>query len=135
MNRKVKYIGGVAKWAAIAVAVTALAACSLPRGAALTSEIVKEERSDTSAFQVVRVGRANAAAVAHWPGTGTNSSYRWPTGTRGPQSAVIRSGDKVNLSIWNNQENSLLTQRDVKSVQNAGADGVALRHNFRTLSG
>ncbi len=120
MNRKVKYIGGVAKWAAIAVAVTALAACSLPRGAALTSEIVKEERSDTSAFQVVRVGRANAAAVAHWPGTGTNSSYRWPTGTRGPQSAVIRSGDKVNLSIWDNQENSLLTQRDVKSVQMPG---------------
>jgi len=95
---------------------SALAACALPRGAALTSEIVKEERAETSPFQVVRVGRVNAAAVAHWPGTGTNSSYRWPEATRGPQSAVIRAGDQVNLSIWDNQENSLLTQAGGKNV-------------------
>lgn len=110
----------MARWAAIGLTVTALAACTLPRGAALTSEIIKEERAETSAFQVVRVGRANANAVAHWPGTGTNSSYSWPTDTRGPQSALIQAGDQVDLSIWDNQENSLLTQRDVKSVQMPG---------------
>ncbi|WP_324751945.1 polysaccharide biosynthesis/export family protein [Roseovarius sp. Pro17] len=108
------------KWAVVGLALIAVPACSLPRGAALTSEIVKEEQSETSAFQVVRVGRANAAAVAHWPGTGTNTQYRWPTGTRGPKSAVIRAGDKVDLAIWDNQENSLLTQADVKSVTMPG---------------
>ncbi|MFX0543132.1 polysaccharide biosynthesis/export family protein [Roseovarius sp. S4756] len=120
MGRTTKTIANGLKWTALGLALVALPACGLPRGAALTSEIVKEERAANPTYQVVRVNRVNAAAVAHWPATGTNSYYSWPTASRGPQSAVIRAGDTLNLAIWDNQDNSLLTQADAKSVQMTG---------------
>jgi polysaccharide export outer membrane protein len=115
-----KIISNGLKWASLCLVLVALPACTLPRGAALTSEIIKEENAKSPTYQVVRVGRVNAAAVAEWPATGTNAHYAWPAAGNGPTSAIIRPGDVVSLAIWDNQDNSLLTQRDVKSVQMPG---------------
>ena len=108
------------KWAFVALSLLALAACELPGGVGLTSQIVKEESSETPTFQVVRVTRDELSRVEKWPSNGTNAHYYWPKGGRGPDSQVIRTGDKVDLVIWDNQDNSLLTSVEVKTVTMPG---------------
>lgn len=93
-----------------------LAACSLPRGAAMVTEVVKEKDAENPTFQVVEVSRANVANLGRWPVTGWKGSYRWLSGTRGPVSSIIRPGDRVNLVIWESQENSLLSGPEQKST-------------------
>ncbi|MFD0860369.1 polysaccharide biosynthesis/export family protein [Roseovarius aquimarinus] len=115
-----KTITATLRYAALGVAIGTLGACGLPRGAALTSAIVQEERAESPTYQVVRVGRVNAAAIAGWPATGTNTHYSWPDAHGGQSGNIIRAGDKVNLAVWDNQENSLLTQANAKSVTMEG---------------
>jgi len=105
------------KWAALCFILFALSACSLPRGAAITSEILDEERAQSGAYQVVRVTRANAAAIAGWPGNGTAAHYAWPSATAGARSTAIRPGDVLSLAIWDSQDNSLLTEPGARSVE------------------
>ncbi|WP_243405116.1 polysaccharide biosynthesis/export family protein [Pelagivirga sediminicola] len=110
----------ILRHAVLGLALVAIPACSLPRGAALTNEIVKEENAQSPTYQVIRVSRANVPAISTWPETGTSEAFHWPQASNGPQSAIIRAGDKVDLAIWDNQENSLLTQADGKSVTMQG---------------
>ena len=50
------------------------------------------------------------------PATGWKGGYNWLGAKGGPNSAAIRSGDTVNIVIWDSQENSLLTPREAKAV-------------------
>jgi len=86
-----------------------LAACTLPRGAALTGEVLREQNSEVPTFQVVPVTRANLPMIHSWPVTGWSGRYNWPAAGRGPQSLLISGGDTIDLVIWDSQENSLLT--------------------------
>lgn len=95
---------------------TALTACSLPRGAALQSEILREENAEVPSFDVVPVTRAAVPMLADWPVTGWSGSYRWPEAGRGPGSPIIRPSDQINLVIWDSQENSLLTTPGQKNI-------------------
>jgi polysaccharide biosynthesis/export protein len=87
----------------------ALAACTLPRGAALTEEVLRERDSTTPTFQVMPVTRANLPQIRTWPVTGWSGGYRWPDGTQGPDSPLVRAGDRIDMVIWDSQDNSLLT--------------------------
>ncbi len=91
-------------------------ACSLPRGAALQSEIVKEADADEPSIDVVPVTRANLKAIAKWPDSHHYGAYHWIGYARGTSSNIIKPGDVVDLMIWDNQENSLLTSLGQKSV-------------------
>ena len=103
---------------ALLAATTGLAACAPPRGAALSSEILREQSTETPTFSVVPVGRDNVAELAKWPSTGGGGIvHGWPGATRGPDSPVIRSGDQIDLAIWDSQENSLLASPAQKVVQ------------------
>ena len=101
-------------------AVLFLAACSLPRGAGMVNEILKEQDKDTPSFQVVEVTRANVAALRKWPATGWAGHYRWLSGNRGPVGKIIRPGDRINLVIWDSQENSLITSPESRMVRMDG---------------
>jgi polysaccharide export outer membrane protein len=101
---------------ALAIAGLALSGCSLPRGAALSSEVLREQDAENPSFSVVTVSRSNVAQVASWPATGWSGSYNWITAKSGPNSAAIRSGDFIKLVIWDSQENSLLTAGNQKEV-------------------
>ena len=77
--------------------------------------MLRAQRGDAVApFQVVEVTRAQVAALARWPVTGWSGGYRWPQAARAPDSAVIRSGDRLDFSIWDTQENSLLATSDTR---------------------
>ena len=97
-----------------------LGACTLPRGAALQSEIVSESSAEEPSFDVVPVTRANLKSIATWSASGDQDRYHWIGYARGSTSNIIKPGDLVDLIIWDNQENSLLTPLGQKSVMMNG---------------
>ena len=96
---------------------TALGACALPRGAAIQSEITRNKDAADAAFAVVPVGRDNIDGLRQWPVTGWAGHYHWFADASGPKSNLIRTGDRIDLVIWDNQVNSLLTSAEQKSVE------------------
>nr|WP_297773617.1 polysaccharide biosynthesis/export family protein [uncultured Roseovarius sp.] len=93
-----------------------LTACSLPRGAALQSEVIAERDAENPTFQVVEVTRRTTPALALWPATGWKGFYHWPSAGRGPDSTLIQTGDTLEVVIWDSQENSLLADEASKST-------------------
>jgi polysaccharide export outer membrane protein len=98
----------------VCIGLLILAGCSLPRGAAMSSEILKEQDKANPQFQVVHVSTRNVVGLQHWPATGWQGGYQWLSGGRGAQSQLIQAGDKISLAIWDSQENSLLTSGAAK---------------------
>jgi len=107
-NLGVSDMGRVRHLFAQSICLLLLAACSLPRGAALQSEILNEAAVETPSFQVVKVTRESAAQLAAWPATGWAGGYSWLDAQRGSDSALIQIGDKLEVAVWESQENSLL---------------------------
>ena len=95
-----------------------LSACSLPRGAALQSEIISAADDEDAPFAVYAVNRTNVADFRSWPRW--NGYESWVGRTRGPASPVISAGDRLDLVIWDNSENSLLLTPGAKVVDMKG---------------
>lgn len=102
--------------------ICALAGCSLPRGAALQSEVLAEAEAENPTFAVVPVTRAAVPQIAKWPITGWHGHYHWIGQGHGGQANVIRPGDRLDLTIWDSQENSLLTNVAEKRVTMTGLE-------------
>lgn len=86
-----------------------LSACSLPRGAAVQSEVLKESNAEKPSFQVVEVTRNTAPLLAKWPRSGWHGHHHWFAADRAPDSSTLQTGDRVEILVWDNQDNSLLT--------------------------
>lgn len=86
----------------------------------MVNEILKEKESESPTFQVVEVTRGNVGALHKWPATGWRGGYHWLSGSRGPAGKIIRTGDVIDLVIWDSQENSLLTSPEQKMVEMKG---------------
>lgn len=97
-----------------------LSACTLPRGAAIESEIIRSQDEENPAFSLVQINRANVDQLRKWPVTGWEGHYHWFGRNPGPKSNVIRAGDSIDLVIWDNQENSLLTGAEQQNVEMHG---------------
>lgn len=108
----------------LVVGVAALTGCALPRGAAVQSEILKEQRSENPSFQLVEVTRELTPLLAKWPQSGDYAKFRWFGADHGPDSSAINTGDTVNIVVWDSEENSLLT----------GLDGTAAKIPPQTVS-
>lgn len=110
----------------------ALAACSVPRGAGFQAEVLaaQDEKaadgSDQYGFAVVPITRGTHDTVHHWPSVGTKT-YRWFLRQAQPDSLVIKTGDVLAVSIWDAEENSLLTSPGQRVAQlqemNVQSDG------------
>jgi polysaccharide export outer membrane protein len=86
-----------------------LSACSLPRGAAVNSEVLRESNAPDPSFQVIEVTRNTAPLLAKWPHSGWHGHYHWFAADRAPDSSTLQTGDTVEILVWDNQDNSLLT--------------------------
>lgn len=86
-----------------------IGACSLPRGAAVQREVVSQGSSENPTFQVVEVTRAATPMISTWPYTGDQEHSLWFHADRGPDSSVIQTGDRLDVVVWDNQENSLIS--------------------------
>lgn len=101
--------------AVLALAMLSVAACSLPRGGPIASELVGEAAVPED-IQVTEVSRQNVSQIGTWPETGWHGHYHWFARTPGPKSRIIQTGDLVTLTVWDNQENSLLLGPADRSV-------------------
>ena len=99
------------------VSVLSLTACSLPRGAAVQSEILQEQKTENPTFQLVEVTRDLTPLLAKWPRSGWHGHYHWFGTDRGPDSSTIQTGDVVNIVVWDSEENSLLTGTDGRAAE------------------
>lgn len=98
----------------------ALTACSLPRGAAINSEILSDSGTESPTFSVIPVARGNLEELSKWAVTGWAGQYRWLNSQRGPTSSIIKTGDIIDLVIWDSQEESLLTAPHQNSAEISG---------------
>lgn len=97
-----------------------LAACSLPRGAAIQSEVLKESEAEFPEIAVYPVTKNRLAEFTAWPTTGDTRRFGWLKHTHGDAELRIQPFDLVDLVIWDSEENSLLTAPSQKLVQIAG---------------
>jgi len=93
-----------------------LAACSLPRSAPGQAELLAPSARVPGDFALYSVNRALLPKVALWPRTGGAGSSGWIAHQKGSSSAVIAAGDRLNLLIWDSDQNSLLTAPGQKNV-------------------
>lgn len=99
------------------LAVAALAGCeSLPRSAAVEREIVAVSQGETADFQVHTVDSTFLDQIAHWPATGP-APLAWLPASGGARTQVIAPGDTLELTIWDSNENSLLSAPGQRQVQ------------------
>lgn len=97
-----------------------LSACGLPQGAALQSRILKTAEAPEADVQVIPVTRALAEGMV--VSTRGFAAKPWPKRTAGANTATIRTGDRLDITIWDTQENSLLTGPEQKFVAMQGLE-------------
>lgn len=85
-----------------------LAACSLPRGAGVEREILQGSRQADADFAIYPVTRDFLPTLAEWPLVG-EAELNWITASVGARTNVINAGDVVAITIWDSNDNSLLT--------------------------
>ena len=97
-------------------AVLAVAGCSMPRGAALQSEILRGTDTADSTVQVIEVTRATITDLDRWPVADPETRHHWVTTGAAPTARMIRAGDLLSISVWDSQPDSLLTTGDQRVV-------------------
>lgn len=97
------------RFMAVLVLVPALSACSLPRGAAMQTEILQGTQREDSDYQVVEVTRDSLTEINAWPRPAGAVRYSWVTTGASATTRLIRAGDLLTLAIWDSQQTSLLT--------------------------
>ena len=103
--------------ALLAVATLLSGCATLPRGAAVSGEILRARGDEAADFAVYPVTTEVLPLVAGWPQDGERPDGTWMPRQRGPASTVLRSGDRVDVAIWDTGENSLLTAPNQKVAQ------------------
>lgn len=107
--------------AGLLVCCLALAGCSLPRGAGFESEVLAvaynlDGTEQAPDFAVEPVTRGRLALYDSWPATGP-AGMRWINRQPQPANRIIAPGDRVVVTVWNTEENSLLTNPGQRFVQ------------------
>lgn len=92
-----------------------LAACSLPRGGATQFELTNPERAAEANVSIYPVTAELLPKVKLWS-RGIGVQHGWPKGTHGPRT-VIMANDTVDVIIWDNDVNSLITNPGQKSAE------------------
>ncbi len=103
----------------VVLAIGGLAGCGFPAGAPLQSQILAQADAENATFDVVEVTQANLPQIRSWPSTGWRGHYRWLTAGGGGPTNLVRPDDKINLVIWDNQDNSLLASPGHKATNMA----------------
>lgn len=105
----------------LAAAALSLAGCNAPRGAALTSEILKknDQAEAASPYAVVPVTKDNIDQIVGWPGS-PGPRHNWIAPGRHGSAPILKAGDALTVTIWDNELNSLLVPPGAKQVTMPG---------------
>jgi len=84
--------------------------CSLPKGAGQARQILAGADDENADFAVVRIDRTTVGVIETWPGSGKGAAPTgWIGNSRGGPTNLIAAGDKVDITIWETGEGTLLT--------------------------
>lgn len=92
-----------------------LAACSLPRGAGVEQEILRGGDDAGADFAIYPVTRSFLPTLAEWPVVG-EPELSWITASAGARNNIIRAGDTVSITVWDSNDNSLLSAPGERAV-------------------
>jgi len=106
-----------------------VAACSLPGGPGIPKKELRKADAALPEFAVYQVTRALLPSVAGWPLTGENN-HSWITRQPGPMIQRIAAGDRLDLTVWDSDENTLLASAGQKVVDLRSARVDASGHIF-----
>lgn len=98
------------------VALIVLSACSVPRTAAMPREVLRGTEAEDSDVQVVAVTRGSLPAIAAWSPASSERRHHWVGTGASAVARLIRAGDKVTLSVWDSQRDSLITADEQRVV-------------------
>jgi polysaccharide biosynthesis/export protein len=95
-----------------------LGACGTPKGSGHASQILAGAGDEDADFAVYNVTRSTAGNIAGWPGSGGGAltSSGWIDRNRGPASNLIAAGDKVDITVWETGDGTLLALPGQKVV-------------------
>ena len=96
--------------------VMALGACDLPQGAGMQSQILNGAEAPEATFAVRYVTRETLPVLQSWPVSGTTSAVGWISKSAGPAGQIIEAGDTLSLTVWDNEEGSLISTPGQKLV-------------------
>jgi len=93
-----------------------LAGCDLPQGAGMQSQILAGSESPEATFAVRFVTRETLPVLKSWPFYSGSKGVGWISNTAGPAGRLIEAGDLISLTVWDNEEGSLLNSPGQKLV-------------------
>ncbi len=99
-----------------ALAVVLMGCGSLPRSAPLEAEVIDGPPEQVAEFTVYQITRASLSMVDDWPLTG-EPELDWLPASGGARTQVIAGGDELQVTIWDSNENSLLSADGERAVQ------------------
>ncbi|MGL6209010.1 MAG: polysaccharide biosynthesis/export family protein [Paracoccaceae bacterium] len=105
---------------AVIALLSGLAACNLPQGAGREGQILKGADEPDASFAVHYVTRETLPKLTKWPVISTSGTAGWITRSGGSSGQIIEAGDKLDLTIWDNEESSLLSSAGQKVIVLAG---------------
>ncbi|MCK0126938.1 polysaccharide export protein, partial [Gelidibacter sp. F2691] len=88
-----------------------------PRGAPIQSEIVGENAEGRTDLAVYTVTKATLPAISRWPAPNADGNYSWPSRGAAGADKPIRSFDRVDVTVWDSEESSLLSTPNQNTVQ------------------
>ena len=104
----------------LGVALLPSACGTLPGGAPVGRDIVRESEQPDADFALYPVTRAFLPSVAQWPATGAYEVLPWLPYSQGPKTQIIQPGDTLSIQVWDSNENSLLTAPQQRVTQLQG---------------
>lgn len=100
----------------IAVSALVLASCGAPRGAPIQSEVVGENAKNRTDLAVYTVTKATLPAISRWPSPNADGNYSWPARGAAGADNPIRAFDRVDVTVWDSEESSLLSTPNQNTV-------------------
>ena len=102
------------RWRSVALValILGLTGCTVPRSAGFEAEVLAARDGDAAEaaadFAVVEVTRDTLALIAAWPLAGAGG-HHWIAAQGQPSGLLIAPGDVLKVTVWDAEENSLLT--------------------------
>lgn len=95
----------------------AVSGCNLPRGAAMQKEIIDNANAEQPNFAVYTLDSAFLPSLHSWSaGRGSRPAQNWLKGGAVPAGQVLAAGDTVEIAVWENTDNRLLTSPGLPST-------------------
>ena len=96
--------------------VLALSACSPPQDVANMQQVTAGANAATSTFAVQIVTQDTLPVIQAWPNSHPAQSTDWIAHQAVASDGLIQPGDRINLTVWDNNDSSLLGQAGQKII-------------------